>query len=440
MNITNEHYTLNDITLTGVRIGDGTPCNVVVRDGRIQAIDEPGTELRTPVWDADGLVMLPGLVDLHTHLREPGGEESETINTGTRAAAAGGFTDVFAMANTSPVTDTVQRWEAVVEAARGASTRVHPVGAITMGLKGRELSPIQALAQAGATLFSDDGKCVDDAGLVRAAMRLAAGSNSVIAQHAQHAQLAGNGQINDGHASATTGLQPWPGVAEETVIARDAILAAETGAHLHVCHVSTARSVEVVRWAKSQGWPVTAEVTPHHLLLTDELAALGDTRYKVNPPLRSTHDVMALRDALVDGTIDAVGTDHAPHARRLKDRPWCEAAFGMTGIETALAVVAQVFEDLGALSWDVVSARMSTAPAAIGRISHLAGRPVRPGEQATFTLVNPSASWTMTNDTYSKSGNTPFLSSVFSKKVVATAIGGRLTHGVELFQNQTKGN
>jgi dihydroorotase len=440
MDTTSEIVTLNNITLAGVRIGDGTPRNVVVRDGRIHAIDEPGSAPQTPVWDASGLVMLPGLVDLHTHLREPGGEESETISTGTRAAAAGGFTDIFAMANTSPVTDSVQRWEAVVKASRGASARVHPVGAITMGLDGRELSPIRALAEAGATIFSDDGKCVDDAGLVRAAMRLAASTNSVIAQHAQHGQLAGNGQINEGHASATTGFQPWPGVAEETVIARDAILAAETGAHLHVCHVSTARSVEVIRWAKSQGWPVTAEVTPHHLLLTDELAALGDTRFKVNPPLRSAHDVMALRGALVDGTIDAVATDHAPHARRLKDRPWCEAAFGMTGMETALAVVAQVFESLGALSWDKVSDRMSTAPAAIGRISHLAGRPLRAGEQATFTLVNPSAPWTMTGDTYTKSANTPFLNSVFSKKVIATAIDGQLTHGAELFRNLTKGN
>ncbi len=422
---------LHRVLLSGVLPYGGEPADVLISDGTFVSflpVGEGAAQAVT-VIDATGLVMLPGFVDLHTHLREPGGEASETIATGTRSAAAGGFTDVFAMANTAPVTDTGEKVRHLLDLAENhAVCRVHPVGAITKGLQGLEPAPYSEMANAGVRMFSDDGRCVNNAALTRDALLAAARLDCVLAQHAQSGDLAGEGQINAGRAAESTGLPPWLGVAEETIIARDAILAAETGARLHVCHISTRRSVEIIRWAKSQGWPVTAEVTPHHLLLSDELAALTNTRYKVNPPLRSAEDVQALRAALVDGTIDAVATDHAPHTEEAKAQHWCDAPFGMIGLETALPVVAKVLEEAHALDWKEVAKLMSTTPARIGGISAFAGRPLSAGEPATFTLIGEIA-WTVDSRAqYSKSANNPFEGSIFRHRVVATALQGKLIH------------
>ncbi|QRP43289.1 dihydroorotase [Amycolatopsis sp. FDAARGOS 1241] len=416
---------LGNVVLSGVSPLGGDPVDVVVRAGRIAGFRPAGTSPAPEVVDAAGLVLLPAFVDLHTHLREPGGEEAETIATGTAAAAAGGYSDVFAMANCSPVTDSPERVEHVLGLAeRTASARVHAVGAITEGLAGQRLAPLAAMAGAGARMFSDDGRCVDDPVLVREALAVAARTGTVIAQHAQCGRLAGSGQINAGPAAERTGLPPWPSTGEETIVARDVVLAADAGAALHVCHVSTARTVALVRWAKAQGWPVTAEVTPHHLLLTDTDAATAQTRYKVNPPLRSAQDVAALREALRDGTIDAVATDHAPHPAAAKAADWCGAPFGMTGLETALAVVV---EALGA-DWALVAERMAHAPARIGGITGVAGRPIAAGEPATFTLVDPRARWTVDPaDTAGRSHNTPFEGLTFTHRPVATVVDGHVT-------------
>jgi dihydroorotase len=425
---------LDGVTLRGVRPYGGPPRDVTVHDGRIQRISPPAVG-----GGGDGLILLPGLVDLHTHLREPGGEEAETIATGTRSAAAGGFTDVFAMANTVPVTDTAARVRRLRElVASAANARVHPVGAITTGLAGERLAALVDMRDAGARLFSDDGKCVDDAGLMFRALRTAAEHGLVLAQHAQSTQIVGGGQVNAGPVAERTGLPPWHPAGEEAVIARDAILAGHAGSPLHVCHLSTRGSVEVIRWAKARGYPVTCEVTPHHLLLTDEAAAPGgrghtsDPRYKVNPPLRSAEDVAALRQALHDGTIDAVATDHAPHTAASKAQQWCAAPFGMTALETALAVVAEVLTGPDGTDWELLCRLMSGNPARIGGITADAGRPLAEREPATFCLVDPAARWTVSeHDFHSKSSNSPFLGATFRNRVVATAVDGHLTHATE---------
>ena len=375
--------------------------------------------------------MLPAFVDLHTHLREPGDEEAETIASGTRAAAAGGFSDVFAMANCDPVTDSARRVEHIAGLARNAACRVHPVGAVTVGLAGEQLAPIAEMARAGARMFSDDGRCVTDAALLRAALRESGRARTLVAQHAQCDRMAASGQVNAGSAAEATGLPPWPAVAEEAIAARDVVLAGETGARLHICHVSTAGTVEVVRWAKQRGWPVTAEVTPHHLLLTDDRVRTADATYKVNPPLRTAEDVGALRAALADGTIDVVATDHAPHAARRKTAQWRDAAFGMTGLESALSVVAEVLTGDGRdgePDWPLIAELMSRRPARIGGIEAIAGRPLDAGEPATFALVDPQARWRLDPAAMkSLSRNTPFAFMSFRHRVVATVVDGRVT-------------
>ncbi|WP_086706859.1 dihydroorotase [Streptomyces antimycoticus] len=424
---------LGTVVLRGVRPLGGAPADVVVADGKIAEIRPAGATVELPCYGLDGMILLPGFVDLHTHLREPGTEDAETIASGTRAAAAGGYTDVFAMANTDPVTDSPQRVAAIVDiAARTAACRVHPVAAITKALAGQQLAPMASLIEHGVRMFSDDGKCVDDAALLREALAVAAQHDVLIAQHAQHGQLAGDGQINAGPAAERTALAPWPAVAEETIVARDAILAAEAGAALHICHASTAGTVDIIRWAKALGWPVTAEVTPHHLLLTDELAALQDTRYKVNPPLRRHADVAALREAVLDGTIDAVATDHAPHTTARKSQPWCSAPFGMTGLETALPVLAHVLTEAEALDWTKVAELMAFGPA---RIAGIPTSALRIGDPATFCLVDPNAGRTVDPAEHrSKSANTPFRGMWLPTNVIATSIDGYLTHSTEAFE------
>ncbi len=416
------------------RILGGDPADLLVDGGVIRRIgpDLAGDDAAAgaDVVDAEGLIALPGLVDLHTHLREPGREDAETVETGTRAAALGGFTAVHAMANTEPVADTAGVVEQVWRLGREAGhCDVFPVGAVTVGLAGERLAELGAMADSAARVrvFSDDGKCVSDAVLMRRALEYVKAFDGVVAQHAQEPRLTEGAQMNEGDLSGRLGLQGWPAVAEEAIIARDCLLAAHVGSRLHVCHVSTAGSVEIVRWAKSKGWNVTAEACPHHLLLTDELAATYDPIYKVNPPLRTASDVEALRAGLADGTIDIVATDHAPHPFEDKDCEWQAAAFGMLGLETALSIVQQTMVDPGLIDWAGVAERMSYAPARIGRLEDH-GRPLAEGEPANVVLYDPSFSQVVDpSDLASLSRNTPYAGLELPGKVVATFLRGKPT-------------
>ncbi|HET8615304.1 MAG TPA: dihydroorotase [Actinomycetales bacterium] len=419
--------------LTGARPLGGDATDVLLADGEIRSL---GADARAAapadahVVDASGLVALPGLVDLHTHLREPGREDAETVESGTKAAAVGGFTAVHAMANTDPVADTAGVVEQVWHLGREAGwVDVQPVGAVTVGLAGEQLAELGAMADSAARVrvFSDDGRCVSDAVLMRRALEYVKAFGGVIAQHAQEPRLTSGAQMHEGELSGVLGLAGWPAVAEEAIIARDVLLAEHVGSRLHVCHVSTAGSVEILRWAKSRGVDVTAEVTPHHLLLTHELVRSYDPRFKVNPPLRAASDVQALREALADGTIDAVATDHAPHASEDKDCEWLAAAMGMTGLETALAAVQMAMVDTGLLDWAGVADRMSVRPARIGGLTGH-GQPLAVGSPANVTLVDPAARWTVDPARMaSASRNTPFAGREMHGRVVATFLRGRPT-------------
>jgi dihydroorotase len=405
-----------DLLLDGATISD---------EGRLG--DVPDAE----VVDADGLVALPGLVDVHTHLREPGREDAETVLTGTQAAAAGGFTAVHAMANTDPVADTAGVVEQVWRLGQQAGyCDVHPVGAVTVGIAGTQLAELGAMADSAARvrIFSDDGHCVSDAALMRRALEYVKAFDGVIAQHAQEQSLTVGAQMNEGALSGELGLTGWPAAAEEAIIARDVLLAAHVRSRVHVCHVSTAGSVDLIRWAKARGWPVSAEVTPHHLLLTEELARTYDPRYKVNPPLRSDADVAAVREGLADGTIDVVATDHAPHPSEAKDCEWATAAFGMLGLETALSVVVATMVEPGLLDWAGVADRMSSAPARIGRLADQ-GRPLAVGEPANLVLIDPAGHRTVVAaESRSKSRNNPYAGRDLPGTVIATYLRGRQTY------------
>lgn len=416
------------IVIAGADIlGRGTS-DVRVDAGRITAVGELSAEESELVIDGAGLVLLPGFVDLHTHLREPGREDAETIESGSRAAALGGFTCVHAMANTNPVADHAGVVEQVWYRGRAAGLcDVRPVGAVTVGLQGEHLSEIGAMADSAAAVrvFSDDGICVHDAALMRRALEYVKAFDGVVAQHAQEPRLTLGAQMNEGIVSARLGLKGWPAVAEEAIIARDILLTEHVGSRLHVCHVSTKGSVELIRWAKSRGIDVTAEVTPHHLVLTDDMVETYDPIYKVNPPLRTAEDVEALRQAFADGTIDALATDHAPHPDEDKDCEWAAAAMGMLGLETALSVVIETMVKTGLLSWPEVAERMSFAPARIGRVAGQ-GRPIDVGEPANLVLVDANATRVINADQLaSYSRNTPFREREMSGRVVATIFEGR---------------
>jgi dihydroorotase len=416
--------------IRGARILGGEPQDIVISDDVITEVGTGLSKSGATVIDADGLIALPGFVDLHTHLREPGREDAETVETGTLAAALGGFTAVHAMANTDPVADSAGVVEQVWLAGREAGhCDVHPVGAVSVGLHGEQLAELGAMADSHARVrvFSDDGKCVSDALLMRRALEYVKAFDGVIAQHAQEPRLTGDAQMNEGELSGVLGLRGWPAVAEEAIIARDILLAEHVGSRLHICHVSTAGSVELIRWAKSRGVNVTAEVTPHHLLLTDELAATYDPIYKVNPPLRGRDDVEAVRAGLADGTIDAVATDHAPHALEDKEAEWQEAAFGMLGLETALSVVVASMVETGLLDWSGVADRMSTRPARIGRLSSQ-GREIAVGSPANLTLIDPAARHVVDPSALaSKSRNTPYVGRDLPVRVVHTLLRGKPT-------------
>jgi dihydroorotase len=412
-----------NLVITGATLPDGTSTDLFVSDGAF--VSEAPTGATT--IDAAGLTALPGLVDLHTHLREPGYEQSETVLTGSRAAAAGGFTAVHAMANTSPVADTA----GVVEQVHSLGIQhgyvaVRPIGAVTMGLAGERLSEIGAMAgsRAKVTVFSDDGKCVSDALLMRRALEYVKTFGGVIAQHAQEPRLTERAQMNEGALSGELGLAGWPAVAEEAIIARDVLLAQHVGGRLHICHVSTAGSVDVVRWAKARGIDVTAEVTPHHLLLTEELTRSYDSRYKVNPPLRRDEDVRALREALADGTIDIVATDHAPHPLESKECAWDEASFGMVGLESALSVVQLAMVESGLIGWADVARILSARPAEIGGLTGYADA-FAPGSAANITLYDATATHVFAlGDLRGKGLNTPYLGRELPGRVVATIHDG----------------
>jgi len=420
-------WLIRGVTVPGDGEHGSRVTDMLLGGGSVTAVESGLNHSGARVLDAEGLIALPGLVDLHTHLREPGREDAETVETGTAAAALGGYTAVHAMANTDPVADTAGVVEQVWRLGRTAGhCDVQPVGAVTSGLAGTRLAELGTMADSAARVrvFSDDGRCVSDPLLMRRALEYVKAFDGVIAQHAQDPRLTEGAQLNEGEMSARLGLAGWPAVAEEAIIARDCLLAAHVGSALHICHVSTAGSVEIIRWAKSKGWPVTAEVTPHHLLLTDEFAVDYDPVFKVNPPLRTEADVAELRRALAEGTIDCVATDHAPHPVEAKETEWAEAAFGMTGLETALRVVQLAMVDTGLLDWAGVADRMSVRPARIGRLTGQ-GTLLAAGAPANLTLYDPAApAEAVVPAGASKSRNTPFAGMELPGRVVATFLRG----------------
>jgi len=403
--------TTADYLIKGVALPEGKKTDISIAGGVISSIGSDFKGEAKTVIDAKDCVVLPGLVDLHTHLREPGREDAETVLSGSRAGVKGGFTAVSAMANTSPVADTAGVVEQVYRLGQAAGLLdVFPIGAVTQGLKGEALSEIGAMADSVARVrvFSDDGNCVSDPLVMRRALEYIKKFGGVIAQHAQDPRMTIGSQMNEGEISARLGLKGWPAVAEEAIIARDVLLADHVKSRLHICHLTTAGGVEIIRWAKARGIDVTAEVTPHHLLLTDDLASSYNPVYKVNPPLRTEADVNALRQALADGTIDIVATDHAPHPTESKECEWQEAAFGMLGLETALSIVQKTMVDTGLMNWIQVADRMSIAPARIGGYeSH--GQSLVVGSVANLVMINPTQKWTVDRDlVLSKSSNTPY--------------------------------
>ena len=420
------------ILLRGVRLyGEGDEVDVAVDDGQIAAIgaglDVPGD---AEIIEARGQVLLPGFVDLHTHLREPGREYAEDIGTGSAAAALGGFTAVFAMANTDPVADSAVVTDHVWSRGQQVGlVDVHPVGAVTIGLKGKQLTEMGLMA-AGVgrvRMFSDDGLCVEDPLVMRRALEYASGLGVLIAQHAEEPRLTVGAVAHEGPNAARLGLAGWPRAAEESIVARDALLARDAGARVHICHASTAGTVELLRWARAQGISITAEVTPHHLLLDDSRLNTYDGVNRVNPPLREASDAVALRQALADGVIDCVATDHAPHGTHEKCCEFANARPGMLGLQTALSVVVETMVNPGLLTWRDVARVMSEAPAAIVGLPDQ-GRPLEVGEPANLTVIDPSATWTVHGPALaSRSDNTPYEAMELPATVTATLLRGTVT-------------
>ena len=422
-----------DILIKGASLLGGQPTDIALSGGVIVAIGVGAADsVRDPrVIDAEGLVALPGLVDIHTHLRQPGGEDAETVFTGTRAAAVGGYTAVHAMANTTPTQDTAAIVDQVLDLGEAADwVEVRPVGAVTKGLEGKHLAALGSMARSRSKVrvFSDDGKCVSDPVLMRRALEYVKGFDGVIAQHSQDPALTEGAQMNESALSGELGLAGWPAVAEEAIIARDILLAKHVGSRLHVCHLSTAGSVDIVRWGKAQGVNITAEVTPHHLLLTEQLAATYDPLYKVNPPLRTEEDVLALRQAVADGIIDVIGTDHAPHPAETKECEWACAANGMTGLEQALSIIQMTLVDTGMITWRDVARILSEEPAKIGRLDHEQGRPLAEGEPANIVLVDPKATRVIKPEEQATKGkNNPYRDMEVPGSIRATFYAGHPT-------------
>jgi dihydroorotase len=399
------------IKIDNAKLIDDSIVDIEIENGLIKSLKKSNGKSANGGIDAAGKLLIPGLVDLHTHLREPGREDSETVKTGSEAAVAGGYTAISAMANTNPVADTAGVVEQIYRLGKDTNLcEVNPIGAVTKGLKGEQLAEIGAMADsiARVRIFSDDGNCVSDPLIMRRALEYVKTFNGIIAQHAQEPRLTVNAQMNEGRVSAKIGLTGWPAIAEEAIIARDILLTEHVQSRLHICHVTTAGGVELIRWAKARGIAVTAEVTPHHLLLTDDLVENYDPIYKVNPPLRTEKDVMALREGLAEGVIDIVATDHAPHPSEDKDCEWQAAAFGMVGLETALSVVIKTMIESKLMSWSDLVNRMSTRPAEIAGYKNQ-GKQIAEGVEANLVILDPALSWTVNrNELRSKSKNTPF--------------------------------
>ena len=419
------------VLIKGVRLyGEGDPVDVRIADGQIAEIGTGIAAEGVEVIEAAGQIMLPGFVDLHTHLREPGREYAEDIETGSAAAALGGYTAVFAMANTDPVADSAVVTDHVWHRGQQVGlVDVHPVGAVSVGLEGKQLTEMGLMA-AGVgqvRMFSDDGICVHDPLIMRRALEYASGLGVLIAQHAEEPRLTVGAVAHEGPNAAKLGLAGWPRSAEEAIVARDAILARDAGARVHICHASTAGTVELLKWAKAQGISITAEVTPHHLLLDDGRLSSYDGRNRVNPPLREASDVEALRRALADGVIDCVATDHAPHAEQEKCCEFANARPGMLGLETALSVIVATMVKTGLLTWRDVARVMSEAPAAIVGLPDQ-GRPLAVGEPANLAVIDPETSWTVTGSKLaSRSDNTPFESMELPATVTLTLLRGKVT-------------
>jgi len=424
--------------IIGGELADGTRSDLLLADGLIAAMGVDLDKSEATLIDANGCKILPGLVDLHTHLREPGREDSETVLSGSTAAVVGGYTAISAMANTNPVADTAGVVEQIFRLGVAAGLcDVFPIGAVTQGLNGENLAEIGAMANSAARvrIFSDDGKCVFDPLVMRRALEYVKIFGGVVAQHAQEPRLTVDAQMNEGLISSQLGLKGWPAIAEEAIIARDILLAEHVGSRLHICHLTTAGGVDLVRWAKSRGVNVTAEVTPHHLLLTDEEVVGYDPIFKVNPPLRTQSDIDALRAGLADGTIDIVATDHAPHPAEDKDCEWQAAAFGMLGLETALSIVVKTMIETKLMTWPQLVERMSIRPAEIAGYSEQ-GQEIAIGSVANLIVVNPSTTRTVDrNKMASKSRNTPYHGMVLPAVVTHTFYKGKLVLSPEGVQH-----
>jgi len=418
---------VENMVITGATVVDQSGsrrADVRIRDGFIVDVAptlDPGDER---VIDAEGCLVAPGFVDLHTHLREPGMPEAETIESGSRAAALGGYTAVVAMPNTDPTQDSVEVVEWVAERGRAAGwCDVYPSGSITIGRAGVELSPMADLAAVGVRIFTDDGSGVQDDGLMRHALEYASDLGVRLAQHCEVATLTRGAVMHEGHCCSTLGLPGWPALAEELMVHRDIELVRLTGSSVHLLHLSTARSVELVRAAKADGLAVTAEATPHHISLTDERLAGFDTVFKVNPPLRTMADVDAVRVGLLDGTIDAIATDHAPHPRYRKEQPLEDAPPGMLGLETALGVARAHLD----CDWEHLIGALSWRPAAIAGVADRHGRPVMAGEPANICVIDPDLTWRVDPTALaSRSTNTPFVDVDLQGRVRHTIVDGRL--------------
>ncbi|MEB3367572.1 dihydroorotase [Saccharopolyspora mangrovi] len=412
--------------------GEGEPVDVLVEGTTIAEIGADISADADEIVQGGGAVVLPGFVDLHTHLREPGREDAETIETGSAAAALGGYTAVFAMANTDPVADNAVIVEHVWRRGREIGlVDVHPVGAVTVGLAGEKLAELGTMRHSAAEVrvFSDDGKCVHDPLIMRRALEYTRSFGGLVAQHAEEPRLTVGAQAHEGPNAARLGLAGWPAPAEESIVARDCLLAAHTGGTLHVCHVSTEGTAELLRFFKGRETDstVSAEVTPHHLLLTDERLQTYDPVNKVNPPLRTDADALALRQALADGTVDCVATDHAPHAAQDKDCEWSAAKPGMLGLQTALGIVTQTMVRSGLLDWRGVARVLSERPAEIAGLTGQ-GRPIAVGEPANLALVDPDAEWTVRSAELASLGqNSPFEGMRLPGRVVATLLRGAVT-------------
>lgn len=421
----------NPLLIKNIRLyGEGEPTNVLIRGGVIDSIGPEVQAEGAETIEGGGNVLLPGLVDMHVHLREPGREDTETIESGSKAAAKGGFTAVFTMANTTPVTDQPIIAESVWAKSQALGLcDVHPVGSITKGLEGKSLTEFGMMARSDAKvrMFSDDGKCVQNPQLMRRALEYAKGMDVLLAQHAEDDRMTGGSSAHEGENAARLGLRGWPRVAEESIVARDALLARDYGNRVHICHASTQGTVELLQWAKEHDIPLTAEVTPHHLLMTDDKLRTYDGLFRVNPPLREQRDTQALRQALLDGTIDCVATDHAPHGSEDKCVEFENARPGMLGLESSLAVIAKLFVETGLADWRFIARVMSERPAEITRLpGH--GRPLEVGEPANLTIVDPQHHWVSDSaQLASKSQNNPYAGEEFGARVTHTILRGSVT-------------